>query len=179
VAPGDGSDPIQIIDARDLAEWTVRMVESHTTGTFNATGPRGLLTLAGMLHGIRAAFPGDKEVVFRWIPWEFLKAQEVQPWQEMTTWIPNDDPESVISRTNIDRALAAGLTFRPLAQTAADAAEWVKKLAPDVQARVTRAAAAEKEKKVLTAWHAQAKAERPPPAGRCCRRPRSRIVAQC
>jgi len=160
VGPGDGSDPIQIIDARDLAEWTVRMVENHTTGTFNATGPRGLLTMAGMLHGIRAAFPGDKEVVFRWIPWEFLKAQQVQPWQEMTTWIPADDPESVISRTNIAKALAAGLTFRPLAQTAVDAVAWVKALAPDVQARVTKAAGlpAEKEKKVLDAWHAAQKA---------------------
>lgn len=156
VAPGDGTDPIQIIDARDLAEWTVRMVESHTTGIFNATGPRGLLTMAGMLHGIRAAFPGDRPVDFRWLPWEFLRAQGVMPWQEMTTWIPADDPESVISRTNIDKAMAAGLTFRPLAQTAVDALDWVRALAPDIQARTTRAAGlpAEKEKKVLEAWHA-------------------------
>jgi 2'-hydroxyisoflavone reductase len=156
VAPGDGTDPVQIIDARDLAEWTIRMVENHTTGTFNATGPRGLLTMAGMLHGIRAAFPGDREVTFRWLPWEFLKAQEVQPWQEMTTWIPAEDPESVISRTSIERAVAAGLTFRPLAQTSVDAVQWVKGLAPEVQTRVTAAAGlpAEKEKKVLEAWRA-------------------------
>src|SRR5580698_2858291 len=39
LAPGNGSDPVQFIDARDLAEWTVRMAESRTFGTFNATGP--------------------------------------------------------------------------------------------------------------------------------------------
>ena len=39
LAPGDGADPVQFIDARDLAEWTIRMAESPTAGVFNATGP--------------------------------------------------------------------------------------------------------------------------------------------
>src|ERR1700722_10952243 len=43
LAPGDGSDPVQFIDARDLAEWTIRVAESRTIGTFNATGPARLL----------------------------------------------------------------------------------------------------------------------------------------
>lgn len=55
VAPGDGTDPVQIIDVRDLVEWTVRLVEEGTCGTFNAVGPRSPLTMAGQLHGVRGA----------------------------------------------------------------------------------------------------------------------------
>lgn len=157
VVPAERDDPVQIIDARDLAEWTVRMVENRTTGTFNATGPRGVLTLGGMVHGVRAAFPGDREVNFVWVPWEFLKQHEVAPWGEITTWIPAEDPDSVISRTNIERAVAAGLTFRPLAETAAASLEWVRGLPEEQRTRVTRAAGlpAEKEQKVLAAWRAR------------------------
>ena len=39
LAPGDGNDPVQIIDSRDLAEWTIRVAENRTLGVFNATGP--------------------------------------------------------------------------------------------------------------------------------------------
>jgi 2'-hydroxyisoflavone reductase len=132
------------------------MVESGTRGTFNATGPRAQLTMAALLHGVRAAFPGDKDLNLVWMPWEFLKAQEVQPWQEMTTWIPDEDPESVISRTHVERAIAAGLTFRPLADTAVAALEWLKQQPQADQERIRRRAGlpAEKEQKVLAAWRA-------------------------
>jgi hypothetical protein len=55
LAPGDGSDPVQFVDARDLAEATIRKVESRTLGTFNAMGPAFDLTMGEMLCGIRAA----------------------------------------------------------------------------------------------------------------------------
>jgi 2'-hydroxyisoflavone reductase len=154
VAPGDGTDPVQIIDARDLAEWTIRVVERRTTGVFNATGPRARLSMGAMLHGVRAAYPGDTDLNLVWIPWEFLKAHEVQPWQEMTTWIPDEDPESVISRTRVDRAIAAGLTFRPLADTAAAALQWLTEQPAEEQERIKRRAGlpADKEQKVLAAW---------------------------
>jgi 2'-hydroxyisoflavone reductase len=154
VAPGSGDDPVQIIDSRDLAEWDIRVVENHTTGIFNATGPRAELTMAAMLHGVRAAFPGNKPLTLVWMPWEFLQQQQVRPWQEMTTWIPAEDPESVISRTNIDRAVAAGLTFRPLADTSVAALEWLdQQPSADREAIMKRAGLpAEKEQKVLAAW---------------------------
>ena len=53
LAPGDGKDPVQFVDARDLAEWTIRMVESRTLGVFNAMGPASELTMGGMLDGIQ------------------------------------------------------------------------------------------------------------------------------
>ena len=72
LAPGDGTDPVQIVDARDLAEWTIRVVEDGKTGTFNAAGPRARLTMAEMLAGVRAAFDGNRELAFTWVPAPFL-----------------------------------------------------------------------------------------------------------
>lgn len=162
LSPGDGNDPVQIIDARDLAEWTIRMVEDGNTGIYNATGPRGTRTMAEQLYGISAAFDGNREVSFTWVPADFLARHEVRPWMQMTTWFPPGDPNAVIARTDISRAVAKGLTFRPLATTAVDAVEWVDALPEDVKQRVTAAAGLprEREREVLQAWH------RASPAGR-------------
>jgi 2'-hydroxyisoflavone reductase len=154
LAPGDGTDLIQIVDARDLAEWTIRMVENGTTGTFNATGPKAPMTMAEQLYGIRAAFNGDKDLNFIWVPADFLAEQKVTPWAEMPTWLPKSDPEHVISKTNVDRAIAAGLTFRPLATTAVDTQAWYQGLPDATRAQVVKNAGLtdEKEKAVLAAW---------------------------
>jgi 2'-hydroxyisoflavone reductase len=66
LAPGDGSDPVQIIDARDLAEWTIRMAESRVMGTFNATGPQHSLLMREMLTGIAAAIHTDPKQLTSW-----------------------------------------------------------------------------------------------------------------
>jgi 2'-hydroxyisoflavone reductase len=157
LAPGDGTDPVQLIDARDLAEWTIRVVEDGKTGTFNATGPRARLTMAEMLAGVRAAFDGNKELSFTWVPSAFLAEQKVAPWGEMPVWLPAGDPEAVISRTDNARAIAAGLTFRPLATTSVDALDWFRAQPEAARAQMVKAAgiAPEKEKAVLAAWHAR------------------------
>ena len=61
LAPGEGTDPVQIIDVRDLAEWTIRMAESRTFGTFNATGPEQPIQMRAMLTGIAAAIHSDAQ----------------------------------------------------------------------------------------------------------------------
>ena len=55
LAPGNPKDPVQFIDGRDLAEWTIRMVENGGTGIYNATGPAKELGIGGMLDGIKSA----------------------------------------------------------------------------------------------------------------------------
>lgn len=159
LAPGDGLDHVQIIDARDLAEWTIRVVENNTTGTFNAAGPRSPLTMAEQLYGIRAAFNGDKDTSFTWVPAEFLAQQKVSPWGDMPTWIPRSDPDYSGMNADNRRAVEAGLTFRPLAASAVDSLEWFNAQAPDAQARMLKSAGTppEKEKAVLAAWHAMKK----------------------
>ncbi|HLX28294.1 MAG TPA: NAD-dependent epimerase/dehydratase family protein [Casimicrobiaceae bacterium] len=155
LAPGDGQDLVQIIDCRDLAEWTIRMVENGTTGTFNAAGPASPMTMAEQLYGIRAAFDGNRDVRFTWVPADFLEAQKVTVWGDMPTWIPRSDPESAGMNVENRRAVAAGLTFRPLAITAVDALEWFNATPADAQARMLKSAglSPERERATLDAWH--------------------------
>jgi 2'-hydroxyisoflavone reductase len=155
LAPGDGLDHVQIIDARDLAEWTIRVVENGTTGTFNAAGPASPLTMAEQLYGIRAAFDGTRELSFTWVPADFLTAQKVTPWGDMPTWIPRNDPDYAGANASNTRARSAGLTFRPLGVTAVDSLAWFTALAPTVQEKVVKNAglASEREREVLAAWH--------------------------
>src|SRR5215469_17087661 len=88
LAPGDGSDPVQFIDARDLAEWTVRMAEQRITGVFNAAGPARSITMGEMLAGIAQGVEVDPKLV--WAPTAFLKANKVSAWRDMPVWIPGE-----------------------------------------------------------------------------------------
>ena len=154
LAPGDGQDHVQIIDCRDLAEWTIRVVESATTGTFNAAGPASPMTMAEQLHGIRAAFDGNREVRFTWVAADFLEAHKVTPWGDMPTWIPRGDAESAGMNVDNRRAIGAGLTFRPLAASAVDALDWFSAAPADAQARMLKGAGLppDRERAALDAW---------------------------
>lgn len=155
LAPGDGHDPVQIIDARDLAEWTIRMVEARNFGTFNATGPDFTLTMEQMLLGIRAATTAGAELT--WVPAPFLAEQKVQGWTHMPVWLPPEPDVVGFSRRSIARAVAAGLTFRPLAATALDTLEWCRTWPPERREKLRAGIAPEREREVLAAWKAHQK----------------------
>ena len=155
LAPGAPTDPVQIIDARDLSEFIVRLAEDKVMGTFNATGPRAALSMAEMLYGIRAATSGSNDVRFTWADAAFLAGQKVNGWSDMPTWLPSGDDNAGWSRVSIARALEKGLTFRPLAVTAADTIAWFKTLAPERQAKLLAGLTPERERDVLAAWHAR------------------------
>jgi 2'-hydroxyisoflavone reductase len=150
LAPGDPSDPVQFIDARDLAEWTIRMIENKETGTYNATGPVKALGIGVMLDGIKGAL--NSSAKFTWASADFLDAQKVAPWSDMPVWTGE---ESGMARTNISRALAKGLTFRPLADTARDTLAWFKSQSADRQTKLKAGLAPEREAEVLAAWKKQ------------------------
>jgi 2'-hydroxyisoflavone reductase len=152
LAPGDGMDPIQFIDARDLAEWTIRMVEQKAFGTFNATGPRSALSSAEFLGGIRAALSGSKDLKFIWVPTAFLAEQKVEPWGDMPVWIPRSQPDSAISTVSNARAIAQGLTLRSLATTTVDALAWFNALPAERKSALRAGIKAEREAEVLRAW---------------------------
>src|SRR5467141_3858445 len=78
LAPGKPDDSVQYIDARDLAEWTIRMVENRETGTYNATGPAKALGIGGMLDGIKSALNSNAKLI--WAPADFLTRQKVETW---------------------------------------------------------------------------------------------------
>ena len=147
LAPGDGSDPAQIIDVRDLTEWIVRLAEEGTTGRFNATGPGTRMSMAEMLYGIRAitSTPGS----ITWVPFDFLQEHQVRPWSDMPAWIPNDP----ISFVGVDRAVAAGLTFRPLAETALDTLHFHESRPEEAKNSMQAGIVPDREQEVLAAWH--------------------------
>src|SRR5881409_3353438 len=150
LAPGNPSDPVQFIDGRDLAEWTIRMVEKGETGIYNATGPAKELGIGGMLDGIKGAL--NSNATFAWADVEFLKQQKVEAWSDMPVWAGD---ELGMSRTNISRALAKGLTFRPLADTARDSLAWFKAQKSERQAKLRAGLTPEREAEVLAALHKQ------------------------
>lgn len=167
LVPGNGHDPVQIIDARDLAEWVIRLAENNTIGTFNATGPRSELSMGDMIGGIRASMPGDLNVKFTWVPAEFLAAQKVNGWSHMPVWSMPRPDNAGFSRINIERAVAAGLTFRPLADTAKATLDWNNSRPVEQRnfpREITRpdgtkawsqfGITPEREKEVLAAWKA-------------------------
>lgn len=155
LAPGSPNDPTQIIDARDLAEFIIRLAEERVTGTFNATGPRSPLTMAEMLYGCRAVSSGSNEIKFTWADAEFLRQQNVRPWSDMPTWVPPGPDNQGWGRVSIDRALARGLTFRPLAVTARDTIDWFKSQSSERQFNMRAGLKPEREKEVLALWHSQ------------------------
>ncbi|MBZ4420333.1 NAD-dependent epimerase/dehydratase family protein [Myxococcus sp. RHSTA-1-4] len=151
LAPGDGQDPIQFIDARDLARFIILNLERRTTGVYNATGPNQPVLMKDFLELNKQVIGSDAR--FTWADVEFLKKQKVEPWTDMPAWMPRTGEEGGLGQVNIDKALAAGLAFRPAADTLRDTLAWFKTLPPERQAKLDAGIAAEREKEVLAAWH--------------------------
>jgi 2'-hydroxyisoflavone reductase len=150
LAPGDGADPVQFIDARDLAEWTIRMAEQRTIGTFNAIGPARPLTMRRMLAEIGQAV-GSKAPL-TWVSTAFLEAHKVSAWSDLPVWVPAHGDSAGFHRRDNRRALAAGLTFRPVGTTGADTLAWFRTLPADRQAKLRAGLTAAREAELLAAW---------------------------
>jgi 2'-hydroxyisoflavone reductase len=157
MAPGTPNDPVQFIDARDLAEWTIRMAEQGETGTYNATGPRTPLSLAEFMYGLKAITSSDPH--FTWVSADFLAEQKIRPWRDMPVWVPPGPGRAGFSRRSIDRALAKGLTFRTLAVTAMDTLAWHRTRPAAEQEGLAQGKiagiSAAREVEVLAAWKAK------------------------
>ena len=153
LAPGNRTDPAQIIDSRDLAEWTIRLAENRVFGAFNAVGPAGLYTMAEMLYGISAITTTRPH--FTWVPADFLKEQKISQWRNMPVWFSPDGRPGISAKSN-DKAIAAGLTFRTLAVTARETLAWHRTRPPEEQQALaegkTSGISAAREAEVLAAW---------------------------
>lgn len=150
LVPGDGADPIQVIDGRDLAEWMIRLAENGTTGVFNACGPDYTLTMDAAVHGCHAVTGGPAS--FTHVPMAFLEENEVS----LPIWVPREGSEySGYGTVSNERAIAAGLTFRPLATTVADLLAWYRALPGERQAEVRAGIPRDREAELLKRWHAR------------------------
>ena len=142
LAPAPADEPVQFIDVRDLGEWIVRMAEQRRTGTFNAVNEG--LPWSELLAGAGVT----------WVDSSFLLEQGVGEWMELPLWIA-DPAFAGHARTDVSRAIEAGLTFRPLAETIRDTAEWDAARGPGEPAAGLASA---REAELLDAWHARATA---------------------
>lgn len=130
LCPGDGTDPVQFIDNRDLAEWCVRLCENKTPGVFNAIGPDGTdgkkLTVRGLVDACSAASiaTGGKKPTQVWIPFDFLELQQVSVGGDLPIIIPNSGETAGFHLRSNARAVAAGLTYRPVEDTCRSTLEW-------------------------------------------------------
>ncbi|MBL0937585.1 MAG: NAD-dependent epimerase/dehydratase family protein [Gemmatimonadaceae bacterium] len=153
LAPGKLDDPAQWIDARDLTEWMVRLGENSTGGVFNAVGPRTVCGIGELLYGIKACYANDAR--FTWVPQEFLTANKIRSWAEMPVWSFTGASTVAFSTSVIEKAKAAGLTFRPLSVTVRDAMTWYHARPAAEQERLRAGISAEREKEILALWRAQ------------------------
>jgi len=122
-APGDPEQFVQLIDARDIATFMLDLAERRVPGAFNGTAPARTTTMRDVLEAAVAATGSDTELV--WIPDERLKAAQVEPWTELPLWIPAAEFPGTWE-IGTERAQAAGLRCRPVAETAADVWAWLR-----------------------------------------------------
>lgn len=155
LAPGTPNDPVQFIDARDLAEFTIRLCEQKAYGTFNATGPAHPLTIAEMLYGIKAVTIAGAQ--FTWVPATFLEEQKVGPWSDMPVWLPPTGETAGFGMRSIRKALDAGLTFRPLADTSKATLEYHESRDAERKSKMRAGLASQREAEVLVAWKKEQK----------------------
>ena len=154
LAPGNPhEDRIQIIDVRDLCEWAVRLCEARTYGTFMAVGPENGRSMAEFLHGIAAVTTAP--LSWTWVPREFLADQGFRPYQEMPVWRPPTPGFEGFARFDLSREVAAGLTFRSLADTSLATLAYHHSRPAERRAVLRAGATPEAEARVLAAWHAQ------------------------
>lgn len=154
LAPGRPGRPVQLVDVRDLSSWLLRLAGTRTQGVFNGTGPATPLTMERFLDTCRAATGSDAR--FTWMDEAFLLDRKVGPYSEMPLWVPEEN--HAFETVNCARAIAAGLTYRPLADTVRDTLAWARTLPPGPRERrvlgvtIPGAITREREAGLLQAW---------------------------
>ncbi|MBA3825520.1 MAG: NAD-dependent epimerase/dehydratase family protein [Ktedonobacterales bacterium] len=149
LAPASSDYVTQFIDVRDLADWTVRMAEAEATGVYHATGPIQPLPLGTLLAECQVASGSDAR--FTWVDEAFLAEHAVGAYVEMPLWVPSD--AQGFNRVDCAKAIAAGLSFRPLAETVRDTLAWDRTRPASTILRA--GLAPEREAALLADWHAK------------------------
>jgi 2'-hydroxyisoflavone reductase len=158
-APRPQEQFVQFIDVRDLAAFMLRLVADGHEGTFVATGPREPLTMEAMLRETAAAVGSSAKL--EWADEAWLLGRQVAPWMGLPLWIPQSPETAGAGRARIAKALAHGLAFRPLPETAKDTLDDFRRTAAERPADFAwgtgRAPgiARERERELVAAWAAR------------------------
>jgi 2'-hydroxyisoflavone reductase len=154
LAPGSIDDPLAYIDARDFTEFMVRLAEQEASGTYNCVGPTSKGITAGeMLYGIKAVTTADTR--FTWVDADFIQAQRLRPYADLPVWMPPRGETEGWARMDCSKAIAAGLTFRTLADTARATLAYYHAQPKERQETLRAGLKPEREREVLAAWHAR------------------------
>ena len=162
IVPGAPSDPIQIIDVRDVADFIVHCLEERITGVYNVTGPAKPLSMKAMVEEVHTGT--HSQVDFTWIDNDFLGSHGVQD-DQFPLYVPPTGESAGLHRCKCSRALARGLTFRPLTETSSTCLEWYRTLPVNIQKAIAPQFAErpghepwlKTEKHVLDAWNERQK----------------------
>ena len=146
LAPDRPERQVQFIDVRDLAAWIVKMSAAQQTGTYNATGPDYQLRMGKLLEECEAVSGGEAQIV--WVSEQFLEENGVEPFMELPLWVPQE--YAGMQALDCGKAIAAGLTFRPVSETIRDVLEWDSRRA---EADLAAGLKPERERELLSAWH--------------------------
>jgi nucleoside-diphosphate-sugar epimerase len=122
-APGEPDRRVQLVDARDLAAFMLGLADERAAGAFNGTAPANQQTMGEVLDAAVDATGSGAELV--WVPDERLQALEIEPWTELPLWLPEAGFPGTW-QVGTERAQAAGLRCRPIAETVADVWAWLR-----------------------------------------------------
>ncbi|MBI2812552.1 MAG: NAD-dependent epimerase/dehydratase family protein [Candidatus Melainabacteria bacterium] len=152
LSPGHAESPVQFIDARDLADFTISLCESKSRGVYNAIGPDYRLTMSKLLNDCKTAAGSNAH--FAWVSDEELLKHNVEPWTELPFWIPENSETSGMALRNNNKGIEAGLKFRPLLETITDTLAWwqSEKTGCDLKAGLSK----EREEELLLATRSPA-----------------------
>jgi 2'-hydroxyisoflavone reductase len=149
LAPGNRSARLQVLDARDLASWTVALVEKKKGGHFNATG--AIWSMEELVHACAQVQNSTNEVI--WVEDEFLQLQGIKMLTEIPFWIPSGAPVESLMRVPSDKARQHGLVPRPLKDTVYAVLEWGAAHPLVAVAPRSPVLSRQRESELLALWH--------------------------
>ncbi|MEU8777252.1 NAD-dependent epimerase/dehydratase family protein [Streptomyces sp. NPDC048606] len=150
LAPGPRDLPIQYIDVRDLARWTLDALAAGLGGAYNLASAPGHATMGGFLDACVASAGSVAEP--RWTDPAAIEAAGIEPWIELPVWIREGEPHDYMFAGDVGKALASGLVCRPVEETVADTWSWLRSIggeAPQRPDRSTKGLAPEREAALL------------------------------
>lgn len=136
LAPGPAELEVQFIDARDLARWSLDAAQRGLGGPYNLVSPPGHATMRRLLEACATVTGSDAEL--RWTDPGPILAAGVEPWEDLPVWLPPGEVYDTMHQADVSKAVAAGLTCRPVAATVADTWDWMQGLNGKVPHRADR-----------------------------------------
>jgi 2'-hydroxyisoflavone reductase len=148
LVPGGPERPVQFIDGRDLAAWILAAARRGLTGAFNACGPAEQTGMGALFDACAAVSGSDARAV--WADEQALIAAGVEPWSELPLWVGEgaDPANAGFMQVSSARAIAEGLSYRPVAEIVRDTLEWDRE---HPQSRSAAALTPEREAELLAA----------------------------